>query len=80
MVYLRVVCEKCIQRSIVRAAQCQIVNAAPVSGVLYDLERCAGHRINVCFVHFHSSCLGGSLDVEWIDFFTAGDIAPELHL
>ena len=36
--YVRVVCKKRIQCSVIRTAQRQIVNTAPVSGVLYDFE------------------------------------------
>ena len=36
--YVRVVCKKRIQRSVIRTAQRQIVNAAPISGVLHDFQ------------------------------------------
>ncbi len=39
--YVRVVCKKRIQCSVIRTAQRQIVNTAPISSVLHDFERCA---------------------------------------
>ena len=78
--YVRVVCKKRIQCSVIRTAQRQIVNTAPISSVLHNFQRGTRHGIYGRFVHFHRVGSGSSFDVKRIYLFTAGNIAAKLDL
>ena len=80
MGYVRVVCKKRIQCSVIRTAQRQIVNAAPISSVLHNFQRGTRHGIYRRFVHFHRVGIGSSFDVERIYLLAAGNIAAKLDL
>ena len=80
MGYVRVVCKKRIQCSVIRTAQRQIVNAAPISSVLHNFQRGTRHGIYGRFVHFHRVGSGSSFDVERIYLLATGNIAAKLDL
>lgn len=78
--YVRVVCKKRIQCSVIRTAQRQIVNAAPISSVLHNFQRGTRHGIYGRFVHFHRVGSGSSFDIERIYLLATGNITAKLDL
>ena len=76
----REIIQERIQRRIVRTAQRQIVNAAPISSVLHNFQRGTRHGIYGRFVHFHRVGSGSSFDIERIYLLATGNITAKLDL